>query len=198
MNVPVRNGYLSMVLEDYQYLTIFDQILSTFKFTNSAVTSTEAIKYVPTEIPSEIREGSCWINSLTLGRKGTWRCMEDNVAIHDPCFAISETKNLICDSSPITKDKGFQLKLTEPLPEDRGAEEGQGWLIELGDGTTCVFITGATGIINGKRINYMCDDGSYVLGDLQAGIAWKAEKAEVDSNLQAKSIELVPIRRVWQ
>jgi len=192
-----RYTTISSIADKNDDKLVINQILSTFKFINSTLTSTEVIKYVPTEIPSEIQEGSCWINALTSGRKGTWRCVVEN-RIYDPCFVASKINNLICDSDPITKDKGFQLKLTEPLPEDMGAEEGQGWLIELEDWTTCRFITGATGVINGKRINYMCSDDSWILGDLQTGTVWKAEKAEVDDSLQAKSIEFVRIRRVWR
>jgi len=179
---------------------IFDQMLSTFKFVNTDVISTEVIKYTP-ELPSEIKQGSCWINSLSAQRKDAWRCIVNNM-ISDPCFTVSGSNDLVCDPNPINNDKGFLLKLTQPLPEAGTIDnfgKGWGWLIELEDGNSCSFVTGATGVIDGKRANYICSDDSWVLGDLQTGIIWKAEKAEIDfDSLQAKSIKLVPIRKVWQ
>ena len=180
-------------------LAVFDRMLSTFKPINNIIDTsydTEVIKYTPAGIPSEIKEGSCWINSLSLGRKGTWRCMVEN-RIYDPCFTVSGTNNLICDSNPITRNKGFQLKLTGPLPEDKGIEEGQVWLIELEDGSSCEFLTGATATISEKRLNYGCSDGSYILGDFDGRAVIQAEKAEIDVNLQAKSIKWIPILRMW-
>lgn len=91
----------------------------------------------------------------------------------------------------IERDKDYYVYVFTGTSKDNRNENG----------ISCGFLTGATGVINGKRINYGCSDGSYVLGDLQTGTLWKAEKAQVDkvdSNLQAKSTELVSIRRVWQ
>jgi hypothetical protein len=159
--------------------------------------TTEVIKYIPTDIPSEIKEGYCWVNSISVPRKGAWRCMTDS-SISDPCFVINGSENLVCDSNPITGDKGFLLKLTKPLPEDTATDnygQGWGWLIQLEDGTACGFITGATGVINNKRINYGCSDDSYIIGDLDVGTIWKAEKVD---NLQTKSTEMVSIKKVWQ
>lgn len=161
---------------------------------------TQIIKYFPTEIPSEIKEGSCWTNSLSAQRKDAWRCIIDTI-ISDPCFIIEGNENLVCNPNPITGEKGFLLKLTEPLPEITATDnfgKGWGWLIELEDRISCGFLTGATGVTDGKRINYGCSDGSYILGDLETGAIWKAEKANLDSNLQIISVESVPVQRVWQ
>jgi len=159
--------------------------------------TTEVIKYISTEIPSEIKEGHCWVNSISAPRKGAWRCMIES-SISDPCFVINGSEDLVCDFDPITGDKGFLLKLTEPLPEDTATDyygQGWGWLIQLEDGITCRFITGATGGINNERINYYCSDDSFVIGDLEVGTIWKAKKVD---NPQTKSIEVVSIKKVWQ
>jgi hypothetical protein len=217
LNINVNNGSLiALWKENYtdekmyelsadelnnlpEHEDIFNQMLSTFRFLESAVISTQVIKYVPAQLPSEIKEGYCWINSLSARRKDAWRCMVSSM-ISDPCFIIQGSENLVCNPNPITGDKGFLLKLTKPLPEVTATDnfgKGWGWLIELEDGTVCHFLTGATATVNGERINYDCD----VLGDLEVGTVWKAEKAElerVDNEWQAKSIEWVPIRRVWQ
>ncbi|KKS06570.1 MAG: hypothetical protein UY16_C0073G0004 [Candidatus Gottesmanbacteria bacterium GW2011_GWA2_47_9] len=161
------------------------------------VMATQVIYFSPAEIPTETNEGSCWTTSLSVQRKGAWRCAVGN-AIFDPCFTISGSKNLVCNANPVMGENGFLLKLAESLPSDTSVDNsgrGWGWLIELEDGTTCKFITGATGLIDDKRINYDCSDGSFILGDLQIGTIWKAEQVD---NLQTRLTEFVPIRRVWQ
>jgi len=185
------------------YLSIFNQMLSTFRFIEED--KTQVIRYTPTEAPEEVYEGSCWTNSLSAPRKDAWRCRVNNT-IYDPCFVFKENESLVCNPNPITGDKGILLKLTEPLPEPNITEdkfgEGWGWLIELKDGTVCRFITGATGIIDRKRMNYGCDkEDTWVLGELQTGTIWKAETAVVESvegKFIAKSVESMPIRTVWQ
>ena len=119
-------------------------------------------------------------------------------SISDPCFVIGGNGYLVCDSNPITGDKGFLLKLTKPLPEDTVTDnygQGWGWLIQLEDGTTCGFLTGATGMVNNKRINYGCSDNSSIIGDLEVGTIWRAEKID---NLQTTLTEVVSIKKVWQ
>ena len=176
---------------------VYNQILSTFRFRES-VSLTEVIQYIPTEIPDEVCEGACDINAYSTMRRDAWRCMVGN-SIYDPCFIFEKNKSLVCDPYPPTGDKGILLKLTEPLPEPNIAEdkfgEGWAWLIELEDGITCRFITGATGGINNERINYYCSDDSFVIGDLEVGTIWKAKKVD---NPQTKSIEVVSIKKVWQ
>lgn len=182
---------------------LFDKFLSTFKFIEKD--ETEVIRYIPKEAPDEIYEGSCWINALSTMRKDAWRCSVGNY-IKDPCFIFEANKSLVCEPYPPTGDKGVLLKLTETLPEPDITEdklgEGWAWLIELEDGSICRFITGATAIVNGKRINFSCGKTEItILGDLQVGQVWKAEKAVleyVEGKWQAKSVELVPIKRVWQ
>lgn len=187
-------------------LKVFDQMLSTFRFTKEeeSVTKTNVIRYMPTIAPNETYEGSCWINSLTAQRRDAWRCTVNNI-IKDPCFVLKENENLVCNPNPITGDEGILLKLTEPLPESKAEDKfgkGWGWLIELEDGSVCEFVTGATGVINGKRLNYSCNiSDTWILGGLEIGTAWKAEKVIiefVEGERVVKSSELVSIRKVWQ
>lgn len=223
-----RIHYISGSQEQFDKdLDIFKQMLSTFRFIEKEETKeegkeaesetqkevepvslTEVIRYIPTEAPDEVYEGSCWTNASSTIRKDAWRCMVGNF-IKDPCFVFESNKSLVCEAYPPTGDKGVLLKLTELLPEPNVSEdkfgEGWAWLIELEDGTVCGVITGTTVIVNGKRMNFSCGEIetaiSGILGDLQVGKVWKAEKAileKVEEKWQAKTVELVPIRRVWQ
>ncbi|MFQ5812503.1 MAG: hypothetical protein ACE5I2_04855, partial [Anaerolineae bacterium] len=112
--------------------------------------------------------------------------MVDN-GIFDPCFALEDGEVIVCGANPVTGEAGLKLNLTEPLPEPELPAEpaNNAWLVELADGTICGFATGATGAVGEKRINYLCADPEQdvvILGDLQPGEVWRAEKAIVSFN----------------
>jgi hypothetical protein len=51
------------------------------------------------------------------------------------------------------------------------------------------------------RADYACDDSSNLLGELQQGEIWMAEKAVIDlgdDGFVLVESEMVPIRTVWQ
>jgi polar amino acid transport system substrate-binding protein len=175
-----------------------------------AVASTEVIKFVPKEVPAgETKQGSCWTSSLAASREDAWRCTVGENEIHDPCFVVPNAPDtLVCDVNPITKEAGFGLKLTKPLPnpdvpaEVKASYEKNGWAVLLADGTACYFATGATTGIGDKRANYLCANSDWmILGDLQPGTVWKAEKVIIvigDNGPELKQSQMVDVRTVWQ
>jgi hypothetical protein len=47
------------------------------------------------------------------------------------------------------------------------------WALELANGSRCGLLTGATAVLAGLRINYGCDDGGLVIGEVdRAGAMW--------------------------
>ena len=75
------------------------------------------------------------------------------------------------------------------------------WALELADGTRCTFLQGATAGIEGKRINYSCTDGSYIVGDPETGAVWTAQKVLVSGKTSPPSAEesvQVDVKSVWQ
>ena len=40
------------------------------------------------------------------------------------------------------------------------------WALELATGSRCGLLTGATAVLAGQRINYGCDDGGVVIGEV--------------------------------
>ena len=176
--------------------------LSTFT-PNPTSESTQVIVFHPEGVPTQERTGSCWSTSDVLNRVDAWRCMADN-SIYDPCFSISgNSQAVICYISPLDNSTSFKLNLTEPLPEHwpistNSAWANSAWEFELADGTDCRIMGGATAVFEGKRVNYSCTDGWYVLGDLQRGKVWIAQKIRLSSDFSS-IIESVKafIRIVW-
>ena len=134
-----------------------------------------------------------------LNRADAWRCIADN-SIYDPCFSIpGNNQAVLCDTSPLSDSKGFILNLTESNPA-RGTVSliKSAWAFELADGTKCIFVGGATGVFEGKRINYSCSDGWSVLGELQEGQVWTAQKVRLALDLSSieESVKVF-IKIVW-
>jgi len=172
--------------------------------------ATEVINYTPQQdLPSKIEEGFCWISSLAAPyRQDAWRCMVGNY-IYDPCFNLSQNGYVLCDVNPKTRNSGFRLKLTEPLPKPNAPVYKNAfnspWLVELRDGTPCFISIGASAVVKDIRANYICNpssnDESYLMGDLKSGRVWTAEKANLalkDSDFIIKSSENVIIKAVWR
>ncbi len=119
-------------------------------------------------VDSEV-SGSCWEGSMASGgRADAWRCMTGN-DIHDPCYtSTSKGREVVC-GDPLSQHVTV-IKLTSPLPTSL-ANQGSGTrdlpsALELGDGTRCGMITGASDVVDGMRLNYACiGDMDSVYGD---------------------------------
>lgn len=169
------------------------------------VYETRVFEYKP-GVPEAVKTGLCWTRSnIPFARKDVWRCMSDNNVL-DPCFVASDGETIVCGANPAIGENGFKLDLTSPLPE-MTYELGPGtpnliWMFETGDGTLFQFATGASGSIDNKRINYVSEKSSVVIiGDLQPGKVWRAQKVTLKRSKDVLSIqkaELVKIRRLWK
>ena len=160
---------------------------------------TQIIVFHPAGVPTQERTGSCWSTSNVLNRVDAWRCTTDNL-IYDPCFSVpGNSQAVLCDTSPLRDSAGFKLNLTESLPA-RGTVSPvkSAWAFDLADGTSCTFLGGATVVFEGKRVNYSCSDGWYILGELQDGRVWTARKVRLSSDLSSieESVQ-VSIKIVW-
>jgi hypothetical protein len=136
-------------------------------------TATKIIDYVP-PAPLEgatVVAGSCWTNSIAAPyRDDAWRCTVGN-AIHDPCFQIPGSANLLCDPTPgTTQDASIVLSLIKPLPKPEGhlspatAYDGA-WLIELKGGIVCSPFTGTLPFSDkGDVASYGCSDKRLIFG----------------------------------
>jgi hypothetical protein len=162
--------------------------------------STQVIVFHPEGVPTQERTGSCWSTSDVLNRVDAWRCTSGDI-IYDPCFSIpGNSQAVICVTSPLSDSTGFKLNLTESLPAPGlwPFPVKSAWAFELADGTNCSFLGGATAAFEGKRVNYSCSDGWYILGELQEGQVWTARKVRVSSDFSSieESVQVF-IRIVW-
>jgi hypothetical protein len=90
--------------------------------------------------------------------------------IEDPCFEAGTA--VVCPLSGPWGHTAERIALTAPLPRSAANKAGQWsgvWAMQLGDGTHCTFVSGATGAINGMRLNYECDNRLGLYGDPNRG-----------------------------
>jgi hypothetical protein len=110
-------------------------------------------------LPTVSRSGYCWTGSLATERNDAWRCLVGNL-IYDPCFSSSDAPGVvICPFASLRR--GVEIYLSRALPRRYAGHQhpslaGNPWNIELADGEHCVFITGATTVVDGKRLSYVC------------------------------------------
>jgi len=116
--------------------------------------------------------GECFAASLAdQTREDAWRCMSAN-RILDPCFDGFDGDRMVmaCPESPWTSRITLLAPVKEParaLANHADIGGGLPWALELTSGARCVFLTGATALMAGMRINYGCvGSAQSVLGDV--------------------------------
>ena len=167
---------------------------------NAKVASTQVINFVPPQTTSQQVSGSCFASSLAATRADAWRCMSDST-IYDPCFSLpGNSSSLTCVMNPLDSSTFVTLNLTQPLPAPSPVPaETHPWFLHLADQTVCNFFTGATGGVNGERINYGCSDGWDIVGLPQMGTTWTASEVLLAPNsLNVQESATVEIATVWQ
>jgi hypothetical protein len=166
----------------------------------ATVPSTQVIAFTPPQTMGLQASGSCFTSSLALTRTDAWRCMSGNL-IFDPCFSTpGNSSAVICVRNPLDSSTFVTLNLTQPLPSPASAPaQIQPWFLQLADGTTCNFFTGATGAVNGQRINYGCSDGRAIVGYPQQGTIWTANEVMLaPRSLTVQTSVQVEIATAWE
>ena len=165
------------------------------------VASTRVVNFVPPSTVTQQVSGSCFVSSLAATRADAFRCIAGNL-IYDPCFTIpGNTSAVICVRNPLDASSFVQMDLTKPLPAPEPVPAQQRpWFLQLADGTVCNFFTGATGGINGERLNYGCSDGWDVVGLPHQDRIWTVDEVLLPrfSLSPVLSSAKVQVQTAWQ
>ena len=93
------------------------------------------------------------------------RCFAGN-SIYDPCFEDpADDDAAVCIASPHSRS-GIRLRGIGNA-DDGTRNDGRGrmpWAVDLRRGQQCTFASGATGGRGERRLNFICDDGSFLWG----------------------------------
>ncbi|HKN12091.1 MAG TPA: hypothetical protein VJX68_02755 [Candidatus Binatus sp.] len=171
------------------------------------VAQTSVIRFMPAVPSGDVREGSCWTESIAVTRSGAWRCTVGN-AISDPCFTVPANHDeLVCDADPALKTDGFVLKLTKPLPRSsRPDRKAEPWVFRLADNSICEAMTGTLSPVNGEPAQWACAihirdqvRPSGLVTALTPGKIWIADKFPQSAiGKQGVEPEKVPVKVVWE
>jgi len=120
--------------------------------------------------------GTCLGASIAAPpREDAFRCLLGN-RIYDPCFSLGG--GLVgCDVDPEAGAAAIAIAMNSDLPRIERSSQWTapaGWLVFLVDGALCQPATGATGSVAGKLATYRCDDGRWILGELEQEEVWLA------------------------
>jgi hypothetical protein len=139
---------------------------------DGAIAKTKVIRYDPFTASGAIKQrlqprytgGNCWFSSLTDPRDDAWRCMHGNL-IEDPCFESPRYDDwVVCPRSPWSRRViviRSRLRQSDRAPSGRWFP----WALTTTTGRWhCVLVAGATGVFRGKRANYACANGWWLLG----------------------------------
>lgn len=141
--------------------------------------------------------GSCWTTSIADSRSTAFRCMSGN-AIYDPCFAPSTgvAHYVLCPQYPVAPV--LRIHLTKRLPSNPAGGNPTRfppWALQTSSGKWCTMITGATGLIAGKRMSYGCTGGGILAGNPNRKTkVWTIFYAP---SYKAKHVQTVGLRSAW-
>jgi hypothetical protein len=177
------------------------------------VTATRVTAYVPV-VPHAARlAGHCWTRSIAApSRADAYRCMAGN-SIYDPCFAPPRARAVVCDVNPTTRNPGFAMRLTQPLPDEPvfTGRTVMPWLVQLAGGEVCVPLTGTHEMIGRETIGYECSESRSLMngaastglidGSITPGTVWHARKAVYRVSRGGRvtgTVDRVPLAAVWR
>ena len=175
----------------------------------AASAGTEVKTYRPLTAQGHLRyalhlhhgSGTCWTASEAVARRGSvraLRCMSGNVIL-DPCFGtrFAARSDLVCVDAPWDRS-GLRLALARKVPT-AALKPGGGrnaWGIVLRGGTRCLFEQGATNVVHGRRLNYTCNNKTYLWGVPDRRTPYWRIRSSKDAG--GRGMHFVAISRVWR
>jgi hypothetical protein len=107
----------------------------------------------PTVRVTSRRNGDCYTASYVDVRPDTWRCFVGNLIL-DPCFEKPDEYGVVlCVSSPWERTGRIVFP---DLSDSVGGGRGHPWALKTKSGRRCTFVSGASNVVNGRRLNYFC------------------------------------------
>jgi hypothetical protein len=101
------------------------------------------------------------------------RCGGSDSTIYDPCFYLLHRVRVVCLRAPWSNDAVMIRSVhvhgppgsMSPRIANRSRQFNHvPWGLELASGRRCQFIAGATWLLGGRRANYLCEGGGWVIG----------------------------------
>jgi hypothetical protein len=132
--------------------------------------STARVQVRPVDAAGQLRAGyhvthrhgraHCLLGAIAVGT--AYRCFAGNDHIYDPCWLQADAAHVVCLAAP-WRHGVVRLHVTRGFDGRYGSAPVRPWALRLTDGTGCVRVQGAAGVVGGRGISYTCRDGETVL-----------------------------------
>jgi hypothetical protein len=166
---------------------------------------TERLVYTPfaadgslrADLTAVNRDGDCFTTSSQVPRPGVYRCITGHL-LRDPCYLDPSGGSpvVICPPAP-GRTGVVRIALDGPLPGDPPLGSGpRPWALELAGGARCLFGTGASDVVGGYRLNYVCSQHRFLFGSPRTSSpTWRIRESR---STNGRRMRLVAIRRAWR
>jgi hypothetical protein len=141
------------------------------------------------------RGGECSSSSYASRRSDAWRCFAGS-SIHDPCFENPlNDREVVCVRSPWAR-AGTVLR-SRLDPSERFPIKAGPWYLVIRGGVRCGFVGGATSVVQGFRLNYVCGRrGPYLFGKpIRTRPTWRIRMSRKPDGPRLRA---VPVRVAWR
>ncbi len=104
-------------------------------------------------------------SSFVNSQSTALRCFAGNT-IRDPCFLDpNDDDRAVCTPSPSARSSVEMLNIAAADDGSRNTPSSRvPWALDLRNGASCFFVSGASNARAGRRLNYFCDDRRYLWG----------------------------------
>lgn len=140
-------------------------------------------------------KGTCFAHSSSADRTDAWRCMAGD-DIYDPCFAPPTPRGAVaCAQGPFARSVVL-IAVNKPLDGkptllSHTRPPRQPWGLRLANGDTCVFMTGATDVVAGQRLNYACTRSGWIIGHVDRSMStWTVETVSSPTDKRIKRLDV--------
>jgi len=179
-------------------------VLTGLALSGPAAAKTLRLTYTPFAADGQVRadlnvvrrDGECFFASLKVARG--YRCVTGNL-LRDPCYAdvSRDSTEVVCAAAPWSRTL-VRIALSEDLPrrDPSPLAAPSYWALVLASGARCTFISGATAVVRGFRLNYGCDDGRVLFGSpRRSSSTWRIRVARDGTG---RGVRLAAIREAWR
>jgi hypothetical protein len=119
-------------------------------------------------------DASCWEGSIVSARSDAYRCSTaasyEGGNLFDPCIASPvDAHQLLCPAEPLSANRVLAVTSAHPGPSNppTGNTAASPWEIGLSGAVSCRKVSGASAVVHGYRMTYVCSNGLSLWGDPQ-------------------------------